>query len=114
MFRHPKTGIQFVRGNIKPNEKPKFAALRELHEESGIKKVSTVKFLGAWRAKHRDQIWYFYKCRPAKKLKQSWEFFCEDDGGHLFEFFWFKLNQKPDKDWRPIFMRAFKHVKKLL
>jgi len=114
VFRHPNGDIQFVKGNIKTGETFKAAAIRELREESGLKSIFSSKLLGSWNSKHRNQIWYFYRCKVGKKLKNSWDFYTNDGGGQTFSFFWFDLNKSPGKDWRPIFKRALKSIKKRL
>ena len=113
VFRHPNGDIQLVKGNVKSGEKYKIAALRELEEESGIASVSSSKLIGAWNAKYRKQVWYFYRCKIDQKLKNSWDFYTQDGGGQIFSFSWFDLEQPPGKDWRPVFKRALRYIKKV-
>lgn len=111
VFRHPDGSVQFVKGNLKPNEKPKNAAIRELKEESGISKLDSAKLIGAWNSKFRKQVWYFFRCKPTKELNDAWTFHTKDDGGADFEFFWVNLEDKPGKDWSPVFKRALKYLR---
>ncbi|MEZ5345134.1 MAG: NUDIX domain-containing protein [Pyrinomonadaceae bacterium] len=112
VFRDPNGDVQLVKGNIKNGEKSKTAALRELKEESGIDSVSSAKLIGAWNAKYRKQVWYFYRCKISKKLSNSWDFYTLDGGGQTFSFFWFDIKEKPGEDWPPVFKRALKYLKK--
>ncbi len=112
VFRHPDGTVQFVKGNLKRSEKPKRAAIRELKEESGIKGLRAVKLIGVWNSEHRNQVWYFYRCKPEKPLPDRWKFYTKDGGGQTFEFFWFDLKEKPGDDWKRRYRRALKFVKK--
>lgn len=106
-FRHPIGGdIQLVKGTIEPGENFEAAALRELREESGIEKVSSIEFKGVWEPKNENQIWHFFHCQPQDELPENWSFFANDDGGLNFSFFWFDLNEKPSDEWHPVFQEA--------
>ncbi|HFF5634371.1 TPA: NUDIX domain-containing protein, partial [Acinetobacter baumannii] len=46
VFRHPLAGIQIVKGTVEHQEQLEYAALRELYEESGIKRAQIHSYLG--------------------------------------------------------------------
>ena len=50
LFRHPYMGIQIPAGSVDPGETPEVAVLRETHEETGLREVSIVEYLGAEHA----------------------------------------------------------------
>jgi 8-oxo-dGTP pyrophosphatase MutT (NUDIX family) len=50
LFRHPYVGIQIPAGTVDPGETPDAAVLRETHEETGLREVSIVGYLGAQEA----------------------------------------------------------------
>jgi len=47
LFKHPNTGIQIPAGTVEIGESARTAALRESHEESGLKELSIKKYLGS-------------------------------------------------------------------
>ena len=113
-FRHPQAGTQLVKGTLEDSERPEDAALRELAEESGIGDAAVVRPLGQMTLRQIAQHWRFFLCRVPRPLKDQWTFFTQDDGGHLFAFFWHKLNQPPDNNWHPDFHRALTFVRRQL
>ena len=50
LFRHPYVGIQIPAGSVDPGETPVVAVLRETFEETGLREVSIVEYLGAQEA----------------------------------------------------------------
>jgi 8-oxo-dGTP pyrophosphatase MutT (NUDIX family) len=104
-FRHPLAGCQLVKGRFEPGEGAVAAARRELWEESGLR-LST-RPLRQWRARIGKQVWHFVQFR-ADRLPNAWAHWADDDGGHLFRFFWQPLRQRPGKDWHPVFCAALK------
>ena len=86
-FRHPLAGIQLVKGSIEAWETLPKACERELREESGLR-ADAKTFLGIWEADYEEQIWGFYLMNPKLKIPESWEHYCDDGGGHVFQFFW--------------------------
>lgn len=110
LFRHPLAGVQLVKGTIETGETPAHAALRELHEESGITSASIVRDLGCWDAGHPDQIWSFQLCAPQAPLPEQWTHHTLDDHGHVFSFFWAPLDDLPFADCHPVFRRALQYL----
>jgi len=110
-FRHPFAGSQLVKGTIEVGEEPESAALRELAEESGIREATVERELGRMAFPEIGQDWHFYLCRVACSLAEEWTFFTQDDGGHLFQFFWHGLETAPDGSWHRDFQRALSFVR---
>ena len=110
VFRHPLAGKQLVKGTIEEGEHTEIAALRELREESGIEARDAPIFLGKSDSIAPDQTWYFFRCETAE-LPNSWTFHTGDDGGHLFDFFWHRLDIDLDAEWDERFKRAVEFVR---
>lgn len=108
-FTHPLAGNQLVKGTIQLHEHLKQACIRELKEESGIAAQPTLE-LGSWNAHYQNQIWGFCLMETCEPLPDSWEFFTQDDGGHLFRFFWQPLCGELNSEWHPLFVGALKYL----
>ncbi len=93
-FTHPQAGLQIVKGTIEARENPAKAAARELFEESGLETKSAIS-IGESEDISEGQTWHFAICRVAPPVRESWQHYCQDDGGHLFKFFWHPLNADP-------------------
>ncbi|MEI9811652.1 MAG: NUDIX domain-containing protein [Acidobacteriota bacterium] len=110
VFRHPRSGIQLVKGTIEPGEHPRDTAVRELREESGIE--STIeKDLGVWNSGFDGQIWSVYLCATPPDLPETWRHFCTDGGGLDLEFFWHDLHAEPTDEWHPLYRAALRYVR---
>ena len=105
-FRHPLAGLQLVKGTIDVGESAKDAALRELAEESGLQAVSFTRDLGTWKSDYEGQIWHFQQVQCCATAPENWEHFTQDDGGHVFHFFWHPLLSKPNPEWHPVYQAA--------
>ena len=104
-FRHPLAGKQLVKGTVKPGESIAHASIRELREESGlIARVDHV--LGVWSSGFEGQVWGFCLMQPISNMADEFSFYTEDDGGHLFEFFWQPFGEELTEQWHPLFRRA--------
>ena len=112
LFDHPLAGTQLVKGSIETGESPEAAAVRELAEESGLTGVRKTIFLGDQKYPDIGQHWFFFECRLDQDLSESWEFFTEDDGGHLFRFHWRPIEAKITNPIGPVFDEARKFVYK--
>lgn len=82
-FQHPLAGVQLVKGGIEPSETPEAAALRELAEEAGVqgreaRLIEVVELAERWHLVAVETV----------TLPEAWEHHCDDDGGHVFAFFW--------------------------
>jgi 8-oxo-dGTP pyrophosphatase MutT (NUDIX family) len=47
LLRHPYAGLQLPAGTVEPGEQPEAAALREAHEETGLREITVSRYLGA-------------------------------------------------------------------
>jgi len=112
-FKHPNTGNQLVKGGIKKGEHLESACSRELEEESGIQ-AQVVKQLGVWESNFKNQIWGFCLMHYEDILPDTWDFETNDDGGHIFSFFWQPLNSPLNDDWKEVSKDAFQYIKKAL
>lgn len=109
-FRHPLAGLQLVKGKIDAGEGPVEAALRELHEESGIDHARFDRYLGEVRVGDAGKVWHLVICR-ADELPERWVHHCNDDGGHDFAFFWHPLDAPLSEDWHPAFKQVLDVVR---
>jgi ADP-ribose pyrophosphatase len=82
-YSHPPAKVMWQRpgGSIKPNEKPKVAALRELSEESGYS-AKKIKPIGGFYVHNRlsDKKQFVFECRGLfeKKLTADFDEFIEN------------------------------------
>lgn len=51
---------------------------------------------------------------PGDHLPDHWEHYCEDDGGHVFQYFWHPLSLPPNSEWHPIFTDALTVIRETL
>lgn len=112
VFRHPTSGIQFIKGTLEMGESVIEAAIRELFEESGLQSVSQ-NYLCSWDPIHEDQEWHFVACKTAS-LSDSWQHFTHDGGGLSFDFFWHPLQDEPSSEWHEVYRRALIKVRSIL
>ncbi len=112
-FRHPQAGTQLVKGTLEAGENVEDATLRELAEESGIENAFIVRPLGELTYRGIAQHWRLFLCKVPGDLPDQWSFFTQDDGGHLFAFFWHELDRPADDSWHPDFQRALTLVRGL-
>lgn len=89
-FEHPQAGVQLVKGRIKPGETPQYAAMRELYEEAGLESTAALPLC----VEEIEGVrWHFILCRAKPPVRARWQHFCDDDGGHLFRFFWQQIDE---------------------
>lgn len=111
LFKHPLADVQLVKGTLELTDNSfESAALRELKEESGLSIISGTKYLGSWESDFQNQQWHFVLCETEEKLPNHWSFYTQDDDGHEFNFFWYKLGEKPDFKCHKVFYDAIKQV----
>lgn len=101
-FPLEQTGLQFPAGTIKPGELPEQAVLREAYEETGLKNLRIVSYLGAGEYDMRpyaDSIHvrhYFHLTVDDGKVPEKWEWQETHDGIGIptrFELYWIGLEQ---------------------
>jgi len=107
-FVHPGAGRQIVKGSIGEGETAEAAALRELAEEAGVTGARTSGRYGSQEIE--GETWHFVRVAPPD-LPENWVFRTEDDGGHIFRFFWHPLSQGTDGNWHPKFRQALDFVR---
>ncbi|MEE9387553.1 MAG: NUDIX domain-containing protein [Paracoccaceae bacterium] len=110
-FHHPKAGIQLVKGSIEPGESPEQAAMRELFEESGLQ-AQSAQWVTTVLDSDPGPTWHLVKCE-IEDSKEKWEHACQDDGGQIFNFFWYQLAKQPDNQWLPIFHVVLSEIRRL-
>ena len=111
-FAHPLAGLQLIKGTIEPSESPADAALRELHEEAGLK-GHVVGGLGLWQSGYLGQVWSFHLCEVSSRPPNEWVHHTQDDGGLDFRFFWHPLFAEASEQWHPVYRRALAHLRGL-
>lgn len=101
-FSLEQTGLQVPAGTIKPGELPEHAVLRESYEETGLKNLRIVSYLGAGEYDMRpyaDAIHarhYFHLTTDDVELPEKWEWQETHDGTGdptRFELYWIDLKQ---------------------
>lgn len=101
-FSLEQTGLQVPAGTIKPGELPEHAVLRESYEETGLKNLRIVSYLGAGEYDMRpyaDVIHarhYFHLTADDAGLPEKWEWQETHDGiggPTRFELYWIDLKQ---------------------
>lgn len=113
VLKHPAERYQLVKGGIEAGEAPERAAARELFEESGLETRSAI-FLAASQDLYPGEIWHFSLCRVAPPVRDRWQHFCKDDGGHLLQYHWHGLNDPPPQQMHPTFVAALEFIRSLL
>ncbi|MCK0166311.1 NUDIX domain-containing protein [Jannaschia sp. S6380] len=111
-FCHPRAGCQLVKGTPEPGEIPPETALRELREESGIA-TGARGTLPPASIGTPAVVWHFVLVRTPP-LPPQWSHWCEDDGGHLFRFFWHPLTRQPGPAWHPVHRQALTRIRRSL
>lgn len=109
-FHHPEAGTQLIKGTLEAGEQPEVGVLRELAEESGIDQATVVTKIGELDSHETEQHWHIFLCQPVGALQDEWSFFTTDGGGHLFQFFWHRLDEAPDASWHPVFRNALAFI----
>lgn len=101
-FSIEQTGLQVPAGTIKSGELPEHAVLRESYEETGLKNLRIVRYLGAGEYDMRpyaDAIHarhYFHLTADDAELPEKWEWQETHDGIRdptRFELYWIDLRQ---------------------
>ncbi|XWN31601.1 MAG: NUDIX domain-containing protein [Devosia sp.] len=108
-FKHPLAGCQLVKGGIERGETVLQAARREVFEESGMATEPSGRHLGVWYG--APNPWHMIRLDTAEALPDRWEHHCADDGGHVFSFFWWPLDQVPGAGWHVLYREALAFIR---
>lgn len=109
-FQHPLAGKQLVKGTIEPGESLQAACIRELYEEAGLT-ATCAQCFGPWESTEPNQTWGFCRMACSGPLPDRWDHYTQDDGGHIFQFFWQSLDEQLDDDWHPLFVGAIDYIR---
>jgi len=120
---HPEAGSQLPKGGIDDGEAPRAAALRELHEESGLKDVAIVHELGVYSlvtpggplgdGPLERQDWYLFAMTPTDELPDSWTHTVQGDGidrGMQYGYRWIPLDADAPGKFEPYFRPAVERL----
>lgn len=112
-FEHPLAGHQIVKGTPILGESFAAACVRELREESGLIGIPS-RALGSIHHT-TDQIeWHFYLMEVVSVVPGTFTYFTEDDGGHVFHFFWHRLSDELTTNWHPRYHEPIGFLKSAL
>lgn len=104
-FEHPLAGRQVVKGGLEAGESPEAAAVRELHEETGLR-GRAVRTLGTRWFDGPDQDWVFVEVALDGPAPERWVHATRDGGGLDFACFWQPLDEPEGDGWHPLFRDA--------
>ena len=103
--RFPEAGVQVVQGTVEEGETPKDAVMREAEEETGLKGLTLISFLGCEEYElcrdgyHERQQRSFYHLGLKGPPVERWRHYEEHPSGGSasieFEFYWVSLNELP-------------------
>ena len=103
VFRHrdfPEAGVQVPGGTVEAGETLETAVVREVFEESGLRDLRIVRYLGAleYYAAEREerQLRHFFELEAPLLLTESWIHTVtkgESDAGLVFLFEWWPLDR---------------------
>jgi len=125
VFRHPLAGVQLLKGTVETEEAYAAAALRELHEESGLDLALNPQPIGIWHRRmgagaNKDRqlekhIWHIFALKVRHNLPDHWSHSAVGspaEEGLVFEFFWRPLGPDLHRDVQPLFAPAVKKIQK--
>ena len=115
-FRHPLAGVQLPKGTVEPGEAPATAALRELHEESGLLLEAEPVPIGQWQrvldgrfgeeASHALHTWHLFVIAAPPGLPERWEHRASgsaEEDGLVFAFHWLPVGAVLQERLHPVF-----------
>ncbi|WP_281825400.1 NUDIX domain-containing protein [Jannaschia rubra] len=111
-FRHPRAGCQLVKGTPELGETAARTASRELREESGLT-LTPLRHLGRLPVAVPGMVWDFVLMQGGI-IPDRFAHHCDDDGGHLFRFFWHPLGAGGGREWHLAHVHALRQVNRLL
>ena len=108
VFEHvgfPEAGVQVVQGTVEEGEMPKDAVMREAEEETGLKGLTLISFLGCEEyelcrdeSHERQQRSFYYlglKGPPMERWRHHEEHPSDGSASIEFEFYWVSLDEVP-------------------
>ncbi|HYF80976.1 MAG TPA: NUDIX domain-containing protein [Symbiobacteriaceae bacterium] len=97
---HPEAGTQVPAGGVDPGETPEHAVLRELLEETGVRRARIVSKLGIfpWFNVARQELHrrHVYEIEPLAPLPERWEHVVSsgaEDHGLRFVCYWMDVDE---------------------
>jgi 8-oxo-dGTP pyrophosphatase MutT (NUDIX family) len=115
-FRHPLAGVQLPRGTVEPGETPAAAALRELHEESGLLLEAEPVAIGTWervldgrfgeKASFDVHVWHVHLLAAPAGLPERWDHRASgsaEEDGLVFAFHWLPVDATLGQRLHPVF-----------
>ena len=103
--RFPGAGVQVVQGTVEDGETPKGAVMREAEEETGLKGLTLISFLGCEEyelcrcGSHERQQRSFYHLDlegpPVERWRHNEEHASDGSAPIEFEFYWVPLDEVP-------------------
>ena len=103
--RFPEAGVQVVQGTVEEGETPKDAVMREAEEETGLKGLTFIGFLGCEEyelcrcgSHGRQQSSYYHlglEGPPVELWRHNEEHPSDGSAPIEFEFYWVSLNEVP-------------------
>ncbi|MCE9634819.1 MAG: NUDIX domain-containing protein [Planctomycetes bacterium] len=116
VFDHPLAGTQIPKGTMEAGEGVVEAALRELHEESGIASATPVSVIGTWIRRigagpHEDgpdemHHWHLVLIRPDSELPDAWSHVAHgspEEDGLVFRYRWVAVDRELPRALHPLF-----------
>jgi 8-oxo-dGTP pyrophosphatase MutT (NUDIX family) len=115
-FRHPLAGVQLPKGTVEPGEDPAAAALRELHEESGLELEAAPLAIGRWERQLDGRfgeepggdlhVWHLFLIETREALPEHWTHRAEgsaEEDGLEFAFHWLPVDAALRARLHPVF-----------
>jgi 8-oxo-dGTP pyrophosphatase MutT (NUDIX family) len=116
VFRHPIAGVQVPKGTVEPGEDLAAAALRELHEESGLTLDCVPVPVGQWdrtldgtygeEASFDLHRWHVHLFEAPAGLREAWRHTAvgsAEEEGLVFEYYWLALDAALKYKLHPVF-----------
>lgn len=109
VFTHPWAGVQVPKGTVEPGEAPAQAALRELHEESGLVLDGPAHPIGTWERDLGDgeiHRWHLFAIVASTGLPDRWTHVATgsiEEEGLAFAYRWLPVDPALPAALDPLF-----------
>ena len=123
VFDHPSAGTQVPKGTMEDGEDVVAAALRELHEESGITSAVPVAVVGTWLRRigagpredgpGEAHLWHVVLLRPTAELPDAWSHVAHgspEEDGLVFAYRWLTVDEGIAAGLHPLFAEVARMV----